>query len=124
MNELTVSPDRLARLRRLCLALPDASEKIAWGDPTWRVRYRIFAMQKGNVAGHRPSLWLKAQDGVQQMLVSGDPARFFVPPYVGKNGWIGVWLDTRSLDWSMLTHLIEESHGLTAPRAKRRSRRE
>ena len=86
MNELTVRPDRLERLRKLCLALPDTAEKVAWGDPTWRVRDRIFAMQKGNVAGHRPSLWLKAQDGVQQMLVTGDPARFFVPPTSARMG--------------------------------------
>ena len=110
------------RLRKICLALPQTAEKIAWGDPTWRVRDRIFAMQKGNVAGARPSLWLKAQDGVQQMLVTGDPARFFVPPYVGKNGWIGVYLDTRSLDWNMLAHLIDESYDLTAPKRSRRSR--
>jgi len=122
MNQLTVRSDRLERLRKFCLALPDTAEKIAWGDPTWRVRDRIFAMQKGNVAGHRPSLWLKAPDGVQQMLVTGDPTRFFVPPYVGKNGWIGVYLDTRSLDWSMLAHLIEESHAIIAPKPKQASR--
>ena len=48
MNVLTVSPARLARLREICLSLPDATEKIAWGDPTFRVRDKIFAMQKGN----------------------------------------------------------------------------
>jgi hypothetical protein len=47
-----------------------------------------------------------------------------VPPDVGKNGWIGEWLDTRSLDWSVLNHVIEESDGLTAGRAQRRSRRQ
>jgi predicted DNA-binding protein (MmcQ/YjbR family) len=79
------------------------------------VRDRIFAMQKGNVEGHRPSLWLKAPDGVQDMLVQGDPEVFFVPPYVGKNGWVGVYLDGRSIDWTMLEHLIGQSYALIAP---------
>lgn len=116
MNRLTVRPDRLARLRKICLGLPEAAEKEAWGDPTWRVRTKIFAMQKGNVAGHRPSLWLKAGDGVQAALVDADPALFFVPPYVGHQGWIGVHLDGGRLDWSMLEDLIEESYRLTAPK--------
>ncbi len=65
MNRLSIRSDRLERLRRICLARPAASEKEAWGDPTWRVRDRIFAMQKGNVEGGRPSLWLKAPAGAQ-----------------------------------------------------------
>ena len=119
-NVPTVAPDRLQRVRTICLALQGATEKLAWGDPTWRVRGRIFAMQKGNVAGHRPSLWLKAPDGVQGMLVEGDPSVFFVPPYVGKNGWIGIHLDGRSLDWAMLADLVEQSHRLIAPRRRGR----
>src|SRR5690606_27392243 len=59
MSPLTIAPDRLERLRAICLALPEATEKIAWGDPTWRVRDKIFAMQKGNYEGGRPSVWLK-----------------------------------------------------------------
>lgn len=86
MNPLTISAAHLARLRKICLALPEATEKVAWGDPTWRVRDKIFAMQKGNYDGGRPSLWLKAADGVQNVLVDSKPKRFFVPPYVGL-GW-------------------------------------
>ena len=114
MNPLTVRPDRLARLRKICLALPDAAEKVAWGDPTWRVRDRIFAMQKGNYAGGRPSLWLKGEDGQQAALVDADPALFFKPPYVGNKGWIGVYLDGKRLDWKMLAALIEASYRLIA----------
>lgn len=54
MNPLTVRPERLQRLRAACLGLPQAVEKVAWGDPTWRVRDEIFAMQKGNYEGGRP----------------------------------------------------------------------
>ena len=119
MNALTVRPDRLARLRKICLALPDAAEKVAWGDPTWRIRDRIFAMQKGNHAGGRPSLWLKGEHGQQAALVDSDPALFFVPPYVGNKGWIGVYLDGKHLDWKMLAALIEASYRLIGARRSR-----
>ena len=115
-NPLTIAPDRLERLRRICLALPDVSEKEAWGDPTWRVRDRIFAMQKGNFEGGRPSVWFKAPDGDQAALVGSDPRRFFVPPYVGPKGWVGIRLDTRRVDWEELGELIEDSYRLVAPK--------
>lgn len=116
MNVSTIAPDRLERLRAVCLALPGASEKEAWGDPTWRVRNRIFAMQKGNHSGGRPSVWLKAPPGGQDVLVSSGPERFFVPPYVGHKGWVGVWLDGATVDWEELADLIADSHRLIAAR--------
>jgi predicted DNA-binding protein (MmcQ/YjbR family) len=119
VNPLSIPPHVLARLRRVCLALPGASEKEAWGDPTWRVRERIFAMQKGNVEGHRPSLWLKAAPGAQRKLVDADPELYFVPPYVGSKGWIGVWLDGRRIDWAALEERIAESHALVGSRRRR-----
>ena len=115
-NPLTVAPATLRRLRELCLALPEAAEKEAWGDPTWRVRDRIFAMQKGNFEGGRPSLWLKAPDGDQAALVASEPDRFFVPPYVGHKGWVGVHLDGAGLRWDELRELIEDSYRMTAPK--------
>ena len=113
----TIKPDRLAKLRAICLALPDAAEKVAWGDPTWRIRDKIFAMQKGNYAGGRPSLWLKAADGAQAALVDADPGVYFVPPYVGSKGWIGVWLDGGRIDWDRVADLVEESFRLIAPKS-------
>jgi predicted DNA-binding protein (MmcQ/YjbR family) len=115
VNRLTIKPARLALLRKVCLSLPQTTEKVAWGDPTWRIRDRIFAMQKGNVAGHRPSLWLKARRGVQASLVAADPVRFFVPPYVGEQGWIGIYLDG-PIDWAELADQVEESFWLVAPK--------
>ena len=115
MNTLTIRPDRLKRLREICLTLPEASEKEAWGDPTWRVRDRIFAMQKGNYEDGRPSLWLKASEGGQSVLVEANPDAFFVPPYVGSKGWVGVYLDGR-VDWPLVRDLVEESYRLIAPR--------
>jgi predicted DNA-binding protein (MmcQ/YjbR family) len=117
MNALTIRPERLERLRRICLSLPEATEKVAWGDPTWRVRDRIFAMQKGNYEGGRPSVWLKADRGDQSVLVDLDPERFFVPGYVGHKGWIGAYLDGNRVDWAMLAKLIEGSYRLIAPKS-------
>jgi predicted DNA-binding protein (MmcQ/YjbR family) len=118
----TVDPERLARLRAICLALPEAGEKQAWGDPTWRVRNRIFAMQKGNYEGGRPSVWLKAPEGAQGVLVDPARPRFFVPPYVGHRGWVGLYLDGSDLDWDELTDLIEDSYDLIAPKRLRLAR--
>ncbi len=105
--------DPLDRLREICLALPDAAEKEAWGDPTFRVRDKIFAMLK--VGDGRISIWCKAPPGAQAILVGSDPERFFVPPYVGHNGWIGVRLDVE-IDWDDLADLVEESYRMTAPK--------
>ena len=115
-NPSTVDADRLARLRKICLALPEATEKETWGDPTWRVRDRIFAMQKGNFEGGRPSVWLKAPEGAQAALVGSDPEVFFVPPYVGHKGWVGVHLDVPAPDWEEMAELIEDSYRLIAPK--------
>jgi len=116
MNELTIAEERLEHVRRICLALPEAHEKEAWGDPTWRVRDKIFVMQKGNYQGGRPSLWMKAPEGMQGVLVEAAPERFFVPPYVGKNGWIGLYMDTDAVDWEELATLTRDSYRLTAPK--------
>ena len=105
----------LNRLRKLCLEFPDATEQEAWGDPTWRVSKKIFAMQKGNYEGGRPSVWMKAADGAQAMLVESNEDRFFVPPYVGHKGWIGIYLDD-DIDWDELHYLVEQSYRLIAPK--------
>jgi predicted DNA-binding protein (MmcQ/YjbR family) len=107
------SHDPIDRLREICLALPEAAEKETWGDPTFRVRDRIFAMPKIGVG--RLSVWCKAAPGAQDILVGSDPDRFFVPPYVGHNGWIGVRLDVE-VDWDELADLLEESYRMTAPK--------
>jgi predicted DNA-binding protein (MmcQ/YjbR family) len=108
-----MSQDPLDRLRAICLALPEATEAGGVGDPTFRVRDKIFAMRHG--VGGRMSMWCKAPPGAQAALVGSDPERFFVPPYVGCHGWVGVWLDME-LDWDEVAELIEESYRMTAPK--------
>jgi predicted DNA-binding protein (MmcQ/YjbR family) len=108
----------LSRLRRTCLALPEAHEVEAWGTPTFRVRNKLFAMYSSPDARHgepRPAVWCKAAAGNQELMVRANPARFFVPPYVGPSGWVGVWLDRR-VDWPEVVDLVRDSYRLIAPK--------
>jgi hypothetical protein len=103
----------IERLRRLCLALPDATEKLAWGEPTWRAG-KIFAqMDTHHHGAEHVAVWLPAAFGVQEALVAAHPAVFFVPPYVGVKGWIGVRID-RSPDWKAIAQLVEDAYRLVA----------
>ena len=104
------------RLRAICLALPEATEKIAWGEPTFRVRDKLFAQLDDHHHGaEHLGVWLPAGLGVQEMLVYSDPARYYIPPYVGKRGWVGVRLD-KKVDWPALKRLVEEAYRLVAPK--------
>jgi hypothetical protein len=107
--------DPLTRVRKMCLSLPETSEKIAWGAPTFRVKGKIFVMFADNAhKDGRVAVWCDAPEGSQQALVASDPERFFVPPYVGGYGWLGVRLD-RGLSWSIIKELIQEAHRTRAP---------
>ncbi|NUO63530.1 MAG: MmcQ/YjbR family DNA-binding protein [Gemmatimonadaceae bacterium] len=106
------------RLRRLCLALPEAHEVEAWGEPTYRVRNKIFAMQASadtHHGGGRPAVWLKCLAVNQQLLLREDPARYFFPPYVGASGWIGIHLDAAP-DWKSVAELVRDAWRLAAPK--------
>ena len=108
----------LTRLRRLCLALPEAHEVEAWGEPTFRVRNKLFAMYAaaGNHHGNgRAAVWCKAAPGNQQLMVTAAPERFFAPPYVGPSGWVGVWLGAGT-DWDELAGLLADGWRLVAPK--------
>jgi hypothetical protein len=106
----------LARIRAICLALPETSERLSHGAPTFFVRdKRAFVMVMTNHHGDgRFALWCAAPDGMQKMLVEADPERFFVPPYVGHRGWLGVRLD-RGLHLDELTGIVEDSYAEVAP---------
>ena len=103
----------IARLRTICLALPEAEERETFGGPTFRVREKIFAMETGRDGP--PSFWCKAPPGSQAVLVGADPARFFVPPYLGSKGWIGMRLDGGP-DWAEVEAIVRRSYRLIAPR--------
>ena len=109
----------LSRVRKICLALPEATEKVAWGEPTWRIRDKLFAMFANNHHGDgRIALWCKAAPGLQEDLVAANPKHFFVPPYVGKAGWIGIHLD-KGLDWGIVAGLVKDGYLEIAPKKPR-----
>ena len=109
----------LARVRRICLGLPEAHERVAWGAPTFRVRDRQFAIFLHNHHGDgRLALWCKAPPGAQEALVDADSERFFVPPYVGPRGWLGIHLD-KGLDWGVIEGLVRDGYLEIAPKRLR-----
>jgi hypothetical protein len=113
---------QIERLRRICLRLPETFEQIAWGEPTFRVRKRIFAMYAaaGNHHGAgREAAWCNAPMGVREMLVRSHPERFFVPPYVGVKGWIGI--DLANVEDAELAELVLQSYCMVAPARLRKS---
>ena len=106
----------LRRIREICLALPETSERLSHGAPTFFVRgKRAFLMVLTNHHGDgRFAIWCAAADAIQRMLVDADPERFFVPPYVGHRGWLGARLD-RDVDWEELSGIIEDAYAEVAP---------
>jgi hypothetical protein len=111
-------PRPLTRLRKLCLALPEAHEVEAWGEPTFRVRNKMFAMYASAVNHHgngRHAVWLKATLDEQARMIQAAPECFFKPPYVGPSGWIGVWLDG-GVEWDDLAEFLRDAYRLVAPK--------
>ena len=113
-----MAPRPLTKLRTLCLALPEAHEIEAWGAPTFRVKNKLFAMFSSAATHHgagRNGVWMKAAPGNQQLMVRHAPDKFYVPPYVGPSGWIGVYLDG-DVEWDEVRELIRDSYQLVAPK--------
>jgi hypothetical protein len=110
--------DPLARVREICLALPEAHEVEAWGEPTFRVRNKLFAMHASASTHHgagREAIWICATPVTQDMILRAKPDRYFSPPYVGSGGWIGAWIDRNPL-WSEITELLRDAFRLKAPK--------
>lgn len=107
----------LERVRRLCLALPETEERRSHGAPTFFVRgKKAFVTYTDNHHGDgRLALWCNAPSEAQTARVATDPRQFFVPPYVGTRGWIGVRLDLDP-DWDEIAEIVEDAYRLTAPK--------
>ena len=99
--------EHVERVRRICLALPETSEKISHGEPTFFVRKKVFAMCSINHHndGHI-AVTIPAAIGVQQALIKQSPKKFYRPPYVGVRGWVGIELPQVS-DKELAAHLRE-----------------
>lgn len=90
----------------------------AWGHPTFRVKRKIFVgytSSSGDDEEGRPGAWMKSAAVTQDLLVRAEPSRYFVPPYVGKSGWVGAYLDGRP-DWDVVADLVRDAWRLTAPK--------
>ena len=108
--------DPLEKLREIIGAWPETSEKLSHGSPTFWGGKKTFASFHVNHHGDgRVAVWFKAPEGAQEALVEGRPDLFFVPPYVGPSGWVGLRLD-RDVVWDELADLVVESYRLAAPK--------
>src|SRR5271169_2397362 len=102
-------------VREACLWLPEAEEFLSHGSPNFRVRGKTFATYVINHHGDgRVALWLNAMPGSQDLHVRTQPEHFFVPPYVGPRGWLGVVLN-RGIDWNGVAALVREAYEKVAP---------
>jgi hypothetical protein len=111
-----MAKDTLETLRQLCLALPETTERLSHGEPTWFVRgKKTFVMYANHHHDDRLGFWCAAPDGAQEALVGSDPERFFVPPYVGHRGWLGVRLDV-PVDWDQIADLVADAYRVVAPK--------
>lgn len=112
-----MSENPLERLRRLCLSLPEATERLSHGEPTWFVQgKKTFVMYANHHHDDRLAFWCAAPDGAQEILVASAPERFFRPPYVGHRGWLGVRLDVEGVDWDQIADLVTDAWRTVAPK--------
>ncbi|HZO64664.1 MAG: MmcQ/YjbR family DNA-binding protein [Kribbellaceae bacterium] len=112
-----MSGDPLDRVRALCLALPETTERLSHGEPTWFIRdKKTFVMYANQHHDDRVGFWCAAPPGAQEALVADDPEHFFRPPYVGHRGWLGVYLDVDGVDWPHLEEIIEDAFRCVAPK--------
>ncbi|MGW3895999.1 MmcQ/YjbR family DNA-binding protein [Micromonospora profundi] len=108
----------LARVREICLALPEVTERPSHGSPTWFVRDKsvfVTLHADGHHQNDFPHLWCAAPPGAQAELTAADPERFFRPPYVGGRGWLGVRLDG-TVDWVEIDELCRDAYREIAPK--------
>jgi hypothetical protein len=111
-------PSAVMRLRQICLALPETSEVEAWGEPTFRVKGKIFAMHASSGNHHgagRPAVWILSVSMEQDLVLRARPDRYFKPPYVGPSGWIGAWLDNNP-PWGEIEELLRDGWRRRAPK--------
>src|SRR5580698_3702974 len=102
-------------VRAACLWLPEAEEFVSHGSPNFRVRGKTFATYVVNHHGDgRVALWLNAPAGAQELYVGAEPRHFFIPPYVGPRGWLGVVLD-QGIAWKRVADLVREAYEKVAP---------
>lgn len=107
----------LANLAELCLSLPETTERMSHGEPTWFVGKKVFVTYADHHHDDRLGFWCAAPTGVQEDLVTNQPEKFFRPPYVGHRGWLGVYLDVPVV-WDELADIVEQAYRQVATRGQ------
>jgi hypothetical protein len=107
----------LRQVRRRCLALPETTERLSHGSPTWFIRDKktFVSFLDDHHGDGRLALWCAAPPGVQAALVEQEPRRFFRPPYVGHRGWLGLRLDV-DVDWDEVEGIVRDAYLTVAPK--------
>jgi len=111
------APSPLARIRKICLSLPETTERLSHGAPSFFIRDKVgFVNYMDNHHDDgRLALWCACPPGMREGLLKARPDQYFVPPYVGVRGWIGVRLD-RGPDWDAVERVIRDAYLVVAPR--------
>lgn len=108
------------RVRKLCLSLDEVEEKLSHGEPTFFVHKRVFVMFSTNHHGDgNDSIVCNAAEGAQDVLTKSDPENFYVPPYVGHAGWIGLRLN-RTATWKTVSSIVKDAYRVTRAKAQRK----
>lgn len=113
-----LTDEAVSRMRAICLALPEVTERLSHGTPTWFVRDKKQIVQFWTEGHHDiefPQLWCAAPPGAQEAMVAAEPGRFFRPPYVGHRGWLGVRMDVE-VDWDEIAAIVEDAYRVVAPK--------
>ena len=106
------------RLRKVAMALPGTTEKISHGEVCFFNGRSFVSVDDHHHGSGHFAIWVRAEPGVQQSFVEASPEHFFVPPYVGTQGWIGIRLDT-GLDWAVVARFVEDGWRLAPPLRKK-----
>jgi len=111
--------EALDRVRQICLGLPNATERMSHGEPSWFIAdKRQFAMFADRHHDDRIAVWCAAPPGAQEAMIATDATRYFRPPYVGPKGWLGVYLDV-PVDWDEVAGVLEEAYKTIAAKLPR-----
>ena len=103
------------RLRRICLALPEVSERVSHGEVSFFAVKQFVALDDHHHGADRLAFWCPTVPGAQEQLIAEDPAQFFRPPYVGHRGWVGVRIDLDP-DWDEIAEIVGEAYRCVAPK--------
>ena len=117
LDQVTDIDAALDRLRSICMELPEVTERLSHGAPTFFVRDKktLAHFHDDHHGDGRLAIWCAAPTGVQETLVAEEPDRFFRPPYVGHRGWLGVRLDV-NVDWDEVADIVEDAYRCVAPK--------